>query len=49
MRSFEKRVIIITSGLIVKTCDTLEEAIAWVQTKGLRDFELLPVALPKEY
>ena len=49
MRSFERRVIIITSGLIVKTCDTIDEAVAWIQEKGLTDFELLPVALPKEY
>jgi hypothetical protein len=48
MKNFEHRVIVIASGMIVKTVDTIEDAIAWVSSKNIQHYEILPVALPRE-
>ena len=48
MREIERRVIIITSGMIVKTVDTIDEAIKWVEARGIDQYDILPVVLPKD-
>lgn len=41
-------IVVVASKLIVKTLDTFEEAVAWVEKNNVSNYEFFPVKLPKE-
>ena len=48
MKNFERRVIILIGKVIVKTFDSMSDAIEWIDKNHITYYEILPVALPRE-